>query len=304
MHHLTDAVRPRPLAPGDTIAIVSPASAVRPEYIDAARDVIAARGYTPLVMPHARGTHGSYSAPADDRFADLSAAFTDPAVRAILCSRGGYGTVHLLERLDRYYLEADPKWLIGFSDISALHALMHRHGIVSVHGSMCRALAEGHGDDEAAHRLFDILTGGSVSYSYTPHPLNRHGLSRGTLVGGNLAVLQALMTTRFDELREDTILLLEDIAEPIYKVERILWQLRLSGVLERLSGLVVGQFTDYKPDRNYDDMYSMIADMTAPYYYPVIYDAPHGHIPGNMPLLHGAVTLIDVRPDAATLTQY
>ena len=295
---------PRPLEPGDSIAIVSPASAVNPSYIDAACEAITARGWRPVVMPHARGTHGSYSATADERFDDLSAAFLDPRVRAILCSRGGYGAVQLLERLNRYYLESDPKWLIGFSDISALHALMSRHGIISVHGSMCRALADGGDSSEASGRLFDILTGAErLEYRLPTHPLNHRGQSNGTLRGGNLAVLQALIDTPYDDLQPDSFLLLEDIAEPIYNVERSMYQLRLSGRLERLSGLIIGQFTEYKPDRNYDDMYAMLADMTRDCRFPIVFGAPFGHVDGNMPLLHGAQTLLDVSGSGSTIIQ-
>lgn len=302
--------QPRPLQPGDTIAIVSPASAVNPQYIDDASRVIAAAGYKPLVMPHARGTAGSYSGSADERFDDLSAAFLNPSVRAILCSRGGYGAIHLLPRLDRYFLEADPKWLIGFSDISALHSLMRRHGIVSVHGSMAKGLARCIADDgtichdEPTRRLFDILGGcNELTYTLPPNPLNRCGETCATLVGGNLAVLQALIDTPYDELLADNILLIEDIAEPIYKVERILWQLHMSGRLEQLAGLIVGQFTEYRADRNHSDMYSMIAPLVTGYYYPVVFDAPFGHTDTNMPLLHGATTLLRVTPQSVTLRQ-
>lgn len=295
---------PRPLEPGDAVAIVSPASAVNPQYIDAAASVIEACGWQPIVMPHAKGISGTFSGTADERFADLSAAFLDPHVRAILCSRGGYGCVHLLDRLNRYYLESDPKWLIGFSDVSALHALMGRHGIISLHASMARGLADGRQHSEAAHRLSDILRSGHApEYRLPAHPLNHRGQSHGRLCGGNLAVLQALIDTPYDDLLPDSILLIEDIAEPIYKVERILCQLRLSGRLERLSGLLVGQFTEYRPDGNHADMYAMIAAATDGCEFPIAYNMPFGHIDGNMPLLHGAATLVDVTDQGVTIIQ-
>lgn len=291
---------PRPLHPGDTIAIVSPASIIDPALVNGAVGAISCRGYRATVAPHALGTAGSYSGTAADRLADLRSALADPAVRAILCSRGGYGCVHLLDGLAPYVDPADPKWIIGFSDVSALHALWHSRGIVSIHGSMAKHLANFPDSDPDNAALWDILEGGRPDYTWATGPRSRSGEATGTLVGGNLAVIAGLISTPYDLLRPGTILYIEDIAEPIYKVERILWQLRLSGVLPRLAGLIVGRFTEYRPDRNYSDIETMIADMTAPYDYPLTFGAPIGHVDHNIPLLHGAtvrfaVTAADTR---------
>ncbi|MDE7387078.1 MAG: LD-carboxypeptidase, partial [Muribaculaceae bacterium] len=284
--------RPKPLQPGDTIAILSPASAIDPALVRGAADTITALGYRPLVMPHALGRSGTYSASASERLADMTQALTDPSVRAILCSRGGYGAVHLLPALDG--LLTDPKWLIGFSDITALHALWARHGIVSIHSSMAKQLALGT-DTEPTLKLFDILTGGSHATTWTNRTtaINHSGTATGRLVGGNLAVLDALAATPYYTPRSGDILFIEDIAEPIYKVERILWRMRLSGLLDSLGGLIIGRFTEYNPDRNYDSMEAMIADMTSHATYPVAFDAPIGHIgPDNLPILHGAIATL------------
>lgn len=294
--------RPKPLQPGDTIAILSPASAIDPALVRGAADTITALGYRPLVMPHALGRSGTYSATATERLADMTRALTDPSVRAILCSRGGYGAVHLLPALDS--LLTDPKWLIGFSDITALHALWARHGIVSIHSSMAKQLALGT-DTEPTRRLFDILTGGSPATSWANNTaaINHPGTATGRLVGGNLAVLDALAATPYYTPRPGDILFIEDIAEPIYKIERILWRMRLSGLLDRLAGLIIGRFTEYNPDRNYDSMEAMIAGMTSHATYPVAFDAPIGHIgPDNLPILHGADATLTVTPTTATLT--
>ncbi|MDE6403145.1 MAG: LD-carboxypeptidase, partial [Muribaculaceae bacterium] len=278
--------RPKPLQPGDTIAILSPASAIDPALVRGAADTISALGYRPLVMPHALGRSGTYSATASERLADMTQALADPSVRAILCSRGGYGAVHLLPALDG--LLTDPKWLIGFSDITALHALWARHGIVSIHSSMAKQLALGT-YTEPTRRLFDILTGGSpaIRWANNTAATNHPGTATGRLVGGNLAVLDALAATPYYTPRPGDILFIEDIAEPIYKVERILWRMRLSGLLDSLGGLIIGRFTEYNPDRNYDSMEAMIADMTAHVSCPIAFDAPIGHTgPDNRPILH------------------
>ncbi len=290
--------RPQLLKPGDTVAILSPASAVDPALIDGAVKALQSRGFNTKVMAHATGRKGTYSASAGERLDDMRSALSDPAVKAILCSRGGYGAVDMLGRLI-----PKPVWLIGFSDISALHALWQSQGIMSIHGSMARHLAEFPADDPANQALFQILCHGTQpAYSFTTHPLSRQGSVRGQMIGGNLAVLAGLISTPYDMLKPGRILVIEDIAEPIYKVERILHQLRLNGVLENLSGLLVGQFTEYRGDSNYTDMERMIADMTAPYGYPVALGAPFGHVDGNLPFVEGAEVTLNISDSITTIT--
>lgn len=280
----SELIKPQALPHGSRVAIVSPASIIDPAYVEGAVTTLRSWGYEPVVSPHALGSCGSYSGTVQERVADLASALTDPTVRAVLCSRGGYGTVHLLEAISRLPLRDDPKWIIGFSDISALHALMASRGIASIHGSMCKHLALQPGGHPAT-ALRAILRGEYPSYDAPAHTLNRPGAATGRLVGGNMAVLGGLTGTPYDIFAPGTVLFIEDIAEPIYKVERLLYQLRLNGVLGSLAGIVVGRFTDYRPDRNYPDMYAMIADMTAPYGYPVAFDFPCGHTDDNMPLI-------------------
>ncbi|MDE6119401.1 MAG: LD-carboxypeptidase [Muribaculaceae bacterium] len=290
-------VVPAPLRPGDTVAILSPASAVDPLLIEGAANALARLGYRPRVMPHAAKKLGSYSAAEAERLADLRAAMADPDVKALLCSRGGYGAVHLLGQIT-----PRPVWLIGFSDISALHALWHTHGIASVHGSMARHLALFPPDDPANRALAEILaTGRQPAYEFDPHPLNRPGTVSGSLLGGNLAVLSGLLGTPMSLLKPDTIMVIEDIAEPIYKVERILHQLRLAGILPNLRGLIVGQFTEWEPDRNYSDMNAMIADMIAPYDYPAAFNVPFGHVDTNLPFIESSTVTLAVTPATVSL---
>lgn len=287
------AIFPRSLRPGDKIAICSPAGPANVENVDGAVDVLSAQGWKPVIMPHALGRYGAYSGSADERFDDLYHAFADPSVRAILCSRGGYGAVHNLDRLASLPLTGDPKWVIGFSDISALHALMASRDIASIHASMAGHIKLGPDDPDNA-ALFDILRGGRPAFSFPSHPFDRPGIAEGTLLGGNVAVLADLISTPFDILRPDTILFIEDVSEPIYKIERILYQLRLNGVLPSLRALIVGQFTDYRPGESYADMESMIRDMTAPYRYPVAFGAPIGHVDHNIPVIENARATLKV----------
>ncbi len=288
--------------PGDKIAILSPASIIKPDYVNGAMDVLTACGWKPYVCHHTLGQCGSYSGSIADRLSDLESALLDSSTRAILCSRGGYGVVHMLERLEQLPLTEDPKWVIGFSDISALHALFASKGIASIHASMTKHLALTGGNDPDSAALFDILKGGKPRYCFDSHQLNRHGRAQGRIIGGNLAVLTGLIGTPFDIFKgEGYILFIEDIAEPIYKVERILYQLRMSGVLQSLKGLIVGQFTEYSPDANYHDMETMILDMVSPYSYPVAFNVPIGHVDHNIPIIENADVLLEVTPENVTL---
>lgn len=295
---------PRPLRQGDKIVILSPAGIARPQNVYNAMDVLRSRGYNPSVSAHALGRWGTYSGTDSQRFTDLRDALLDPEVRLILCSRGGYGVVHLLDRLDTLPLRDTPKWVVGFSDISALHALLHRHGIASIHGPMAKHIAARNGEDEDSADLFNLLSGRPLYRAIDPHPFNRTGEAHGTLIGGNLAVLAGLIGTRFDMLRPDTVLFIEDVSEPVYKIERILYQLKLSGVLAGLRGLIVGQFTEYSPDADFSSMESMIRDMVSDYDYPVAYNVPLGHCPDNMPLMESMPVELSVDPSRVTIHQY
>ncbi len=290
-----DIIFPKPLKKGDKIAICSPASKIDPEIVEKAIPILESEGWRVEVMSHALGESGTYSGTDAERLSDLRTAILDPDVRAIICSRGGYGVVHLMDELNRLPLRDDPKWIAGFSDISALHALMAANGIASIHSSMCAAIKEGT-DNEDNKTLFGILRGERPVHIFDSHDYDRQGIATGHLQGGNLAVIADLINTPFDIIEPDTILFIEDVSEPVYKIERILYQLKLSGVLGKLKGLIVGQFTDYKPDSNYPNMETMIHDMTAEYDYPVAFNVPVGHVDHNIPLIESAPITLKVSP--------
>ncbi|HRF68687.1 MAG TPA: LD-carboxypeptidase [Muribaculum sp.] len=296
-------IYPAPLRDGDVIAVISPASIIEPDYVTGTVEVLRRHGWTPEVSRHALGRHGSYSGSVDERLADLNDAICDPAVRAILCSRGGYGTVHLLDRFPKKAFMSDPKWIIGFSDISALHAMASSMNVASIHSPMCKHLAADGGNDYCSQSLFSILRGERPEYTTATHPYNKTGETEGIVVGGNLAVLDALISTPYDIfVRSGSILFIEDIAEPIYKVERMLYRLKLSGIFDRINGLLVGRFTEYNADRNYKDMYDMIREMTSPLNIPVAFDFPVGHVDFNLPLIESAPARLIVDRDRVNLT--
>ena len=290
------------LKKGDKIAIVSPASAVKPEYIDGAVTILEEIGFVPVLGKHCRNSIGYYSGSVEERVSDFREALHNPEIKAILCGRGGYGTVHLSDFITLEELSNNPKWIIGFSDISVLHAMCYKAGIKSIHSSMAKHLALFGVDDICTKALFNLLSGKPQNYTIPSHSFNRNGIVTGEIVGGNLAVLSGLVGTKYDLLLPNKILFIEDISEPIYKVERILYNLRLSGVLPHLKGLIVGQFTDYRePDANGETMYGMISQMVAPYDYPVCFNFPVGHIDGNLPIIEGATAKLIVGETESTL---
>lgn len=298
---LMEVIYPEALKPGDKIAIIAPAGPISHAPVDSAAAVLTDLGYNPVIYPHTFGRHGNYSGTIAERWADLKSAFTDPEVRAILCARGGYGVVHNLDSLATLPLREDPKWVIGFSDISALHALMASRGIASVHASMAKAMALGP-DNEDNASLLAILRGEMPSYTFEANEYNQPGHAEGRLLGGNLAVIADLINTPFDIIHPGTILFIEDVSEPVYKLERIMYQLKLSGVLPNLKGLIIGQFTEYKHDELGRSTEDMIHEMVGEYSYPVAFGVPVGHVDHNIPLIESATAVLDVSADGATLT--
>ncbi len=304
---------PPSLQRGDTIALISPASSQRTETIDSAIEVLRTWGLEAECLPHAKGRNfGSYPATDEERLADLVEAFSNPKYKAIMCTRGGYGCNHLIEHVDRRIIANNPKWLIGYSDISALHALMRTAGVASIHGPMTSHIANEPDSDQTVQYMKQILFEGlPVEYHSAPAPYDHFGTATGRLIGGNLMVLNGLAGTKFDMLDagkdEPVILFIEDISEKIYAIERVLIRLHLSGVLDRVQGIIVGQFTEYKHDDNFSSMESMIYTWLRRWGYyekenfPIAFDFPVGHVTKNFPMVEGAMSTLTVGYDGATL---
>lgn len=304
---------PSSLQKGDTIALISPASSQRSETIDSAIEVLRTWGLEAECLPHAKGRNfGSYPATDQERLADLIEAFSNPKYKAIMCTRGGYGCNHLIEHVDRRIIVHNPKWLIGYSDISALHALMRSAGVASIHGPMTSHIATEPDSDASVVYMKRILFDGlPLEYHSDPAPYDHFGKASGRLVGGNLMVLNGLSGSQFDMLeagsQEPVILFIEDISEKIYAIERVLIRLHLSGALDRVQGIIVGQFTDYTHDDNFSSMESMIYTWLRKWGYyekkdfPIAFNFPVGHVTKNYPLVEGAMSTLTVNYDGATL---
>ena len=283
------------------IRILSPASAIDLQWINQAKARLEQWGFRVSVAEHAYGHLGRFSATDEERLSDLNAAFADPAIDIILCSRGGYGLQRIL---DRIVLPNRPKdqWplVVGFSDVTALHALLSLHGVPSLHANMCKDISLLPDDDASLleERKFLTLSPHSLlPFSLSPFimplsHLNRSGEAKGPLIGGNLSVLYGLQGTPYglnniiNQCSEPPILFIEDICERHYHIDRMLHNLRMSGVFERISGLLVGQFTDCADDSSMGcTLMESIRQVVEPYAFPVLFDYPSGHISSNYPLL-------------------
>lgn len=294
---------------GDKVVILSPSSKIDKAFLKGAVKRLTSWGLRPVLARHAGSSHGTYAGTVGQRLEDLQAAMDDPDTRAILCSRGGYGAVHLVGKLDFSCFRESPKWLIGFSDITALHNLWQREGFASLHAPMARHLTVEPEDDFCTLALHDILTGaaatpaGCFGYTCEPHKLNRRGTAEGTLRGGNFAVFNGLRGTPYDIPADGTVLFIEDVGERPHAIERMMYNLKLGGVLERLSGLIIGQFTEYEEKKQLGkELYGALAELVKEYDYPVCFNFPVGHVPMNLPLINGAPVRLDVDRKGVKLT--
>lgn len=287
-------ISPPLLNKNDKAVIISPSGSIESSFIDGAKLVLESWGLNVIVSQYAREKNGRFCGTVEQRVEDLQGAMDDPDVKLIFCSRGGYGIVHLLDRLDFNEIKKYPKWLVGYSDITALHLAFMKNGILSAHAPMARHLAED-AQDTASLYLRRLLFEGIHEYSISSHPLNRIGIADGRLWGGNLAVLGGLIGTPFADVPDNSILFIEDIGEGAYKIDRMMWQLKLAGVLDRLSGLVVGQFADCEEDfLMYAPIYESIMNLVSGYNYPVVFDFPVGHVKENYPLVYSGKIRLEV----------
>ncbi len=297
-------VVPAPLGVGGRIAIVSPSGCVDPVLVDRGAEMLRGAGYDVVVGDHARGAHGRFSGTRTERLADLQAAFDDPSVRVVVCSRGGYGAVQLLRDLDLRGFMRSPKWVVGFSDITAIHALLGANGCASLHAPMLKHLVGRGWDDCCVRHLFEVLGGKGFDVACGWHPLDRPGEAEGVVTGGNLSVLAGLRGTGLDLLAEGAILFLEDVGERPYRIDRMLWNLELGGVFDRLAGLVVGQFTGYEDDLTMGcGVYDLVARMVAGRGYPVCFGFPVGHVDANEPVVCGVRARLSVGAGGVVLRQ-
>ena len=307
---MSNLIFPPHIQEGDRVIIVSPSSKIDKSFLKGAKKRLKSWGLEVVMAKHAGSAHGTYAGSIRQRLEDLQDAMDDEKAKVIFCSRGGYGAVHLVDKLDFSKFSEHPKWLIGFSDITALHSVFQQNGFASLHALMARHLTVEPEDDFCTLALKDILFGhlspetaetvetseDKFSYLCPAHKLNHKGKGRGILRGGNLSVFYGLRGTPYDIPAEGTILFIEDVSERPHAIERMMYNLKLGGVLEKLSGLIIGQFTEYEEDCSLGkELYAALADLVKEYDYPVCFNFPVGHVTHNLPLINGAKVELVVR---------
>lgn len=279
------------LKKGDTIGIVCPAGYMALDKVQTCITTLQEWGYNVKVGKTVGGDSQTYFSGTDEeRLTDFQQMLDDDEVKTILCGRGGYGMGRIIDKIDFKKFRKQPKWIVGYSDITVLHShLYSNYYISSLHAPMAGAFNEEGYKNEFVLSLKNVLQGKRIKYSCPAHEFNRKGEAVGELTGGNLALLAHLTGTNSDSKTKGRILFIEDVGEYSYNVDRMLHQLKRSGKLSRLAGLIVGGFTDMKDtERPFGKLvYEIIREVIKEYDYPVCFDFPVSHTDRNYALKVG-----------------
>lgn len=291
------------LNPGDTIAIVATARKIQEEQLLAATSQLTLWGFKVIHAPHLLAAENQFAGNDEQRAADLQWAISHPEVRAILCARGGYGTMRLMDKVDLHPLRKNPKLLCGFSDVTVLHSALTNLGLESLHCTMPLSWPEN--TPEAVESVRKVLLGERLYYEIPTHAMNRTGSVKGRLVGGNLSLLYALTGTPYQLETDQCILFIEDLDEYLYHVDRMMQNLKMSGLLHNLAGLIVGGMSAMRDNEIPFgcNALEIIRQAVKDFSYPVVFDFPAGHIPDNRALLMNAVYELDVSESRVKLMQ-
>ena len=284
------------LSPGDKIALLSPSYNTPRENIDSAAAIIRSWGFEPVIGPRVDNLYrGKYAGTPAERAEDLRWALRDPSIKAIICNRGGYGTIRLLDELTARDFSDNPKWLVGYSDITTLTEMETRAGVMSIHGAMGCSLLKYLGQDHTSTLMRDLLTGKIPEYTVDPHPQNIPGTATGILVGGNLCTFSPILGTWADATSgKDFILFIEEVEENMSHIDRLVNTLILNGVFDRCKGVILGSFTDCEANLEFDNVEQLLCSYLSRYGIPVCCGFPAGHDLVNLPLVMGASVTLSV----------
>lgn len=295
------------LVPGDTIGITCPAGYMAAAKAQTCIEVLQQWGYRVKVGSTLGSASDNYFSGTDEeRLQDFQDMLDDGSVKAILCGRGGYGMGRIIDRVSFKSFKKQPKWIIGFSDITVLHSHIYsNYGIASLHAPMAAAFNDEGYKNEYVQSLKQALEGKTARYQCDVHEFNHKGEAIGELVGGNLSLLAHLVGTPSDMKTRGRILFLEDVGEYKYNVDRMLYQLKRAGKLDKLAGLVVGGFTDTKDtERPFGKpVYDIIHDLVAEYDYPICFNFPVSHEKENYALKVGVGYKLKVGKTKVTLEE-
>lgn len=296
-------VQPTFLEEGDKVALVSPAYWVPQEALEQAAETIKSWGLQPVIGPHTNSLNvDAYAGTADERAGDLIWALEDDTIKAVICSRGGYGTIHLLNRIPQEYYQQHPKWFIGHGDITTLLYTIVGAGVMCIHGPMAFQIASC--QEPASSITRNILFGTVPQYKIQGSPYNRLGRAEGILVGGNLSSYSSIAGTKYRlPPKQDIILFIEEVEEPLHNIDRLFYMLRLQFDFERVTGIIFGTFNSIKYDLQYGSVEQMLIAHLHDYDIPVCCGFPVGSN-SCIPLIEGAPCSLDVTTERAVLTYY
>lgn len=298
-------ILPKSLTKGDKIAIISPAGAVEASQLEKGIEMIRNKGYEPVLGEHLYSSFSNgytYAGTELERIKDINWAFNDNEIAAVWASRGGYGCQHLLESIDLKNFSENPKWYIGYSDNTVIQSYLLKKGFASIHGQTVKTSSFGV-TEESYELIFDILEGKIPDYSLEPHDFNKMGSCEGQLVGGNLALIYALLGTDYSFKFKNRILFIEDIDENFYALDRMMMSLKLAGVFKKIKGLIIGGMTNMGNEKentayneSFDNFaYQLISERISKYDFPTVFGFPNGHIKDNRPLIIGGHVKLEVK---------
>ena len=295
---------PKSLKRGDKIAIISPAGSVEETQLEKTLTLIKNKGYESIIGEnlYTKYQNGySYAGTEEQRIKDINWALNNPEISAVWTSRGGYGCQHLIEHLDLKEFKKNPKWYIGYSDNTVIQSYLLKKGFASIHGQTIKTSSFGV-IEESYDLTFDILKGKFPNYKIESTENNRVGEVSGILVGGNLALIYALLGTKYSFDFQDKILFIEDIGENFYAMDRMIMSLELAGVFKKIKGLIVGGMTNMGKEgdnKSYDESFDpfinqQIANRVSNYDFPTAFNFPNGHIFDNRPLIIGSEIIMKI----------
>ncbi|MGE5383795.1 MAG: S66 peptidase family protein [Omnitrophica WOR_2 bacterium] len=295
-------ITPPFLKQGDTIAIASPARKISLEELKPAISMFEAWGLNVHISPELFSIDNQFAGTDYERCKYLQQLLDNPEIKAIVCARGGYGTMRIIDNIDFTLFKSSPKWIIGYSDITVLHSHIQKHcEIETLHATMpVNLLTESLDNNIAFENLRKCLFGETPHYKIKGSIYNRKGNAKGVLTGGNLSILYSLIGSSSDVDLDGKILFIEDVDEYLYHIDRMMISLKRSGKLDSLAGLIVGSFKDMHDNETPfgSSVEEIIQNAVKEYKYPVIFGFPAGHIPLNQPLIFGREITLEVNEDS------
>jgi len=293
---------PKFLSKGDPIHILAPAKRVDAASVHLAADVLETAGYRVSISKHCLGEHHYFSGSIEERLSDLQEAINNQEIRAIICARGGYGCVQLVDRLDWTAFQKQPKWIIGFSDVTVLHSRIQSMGISSIHGTMPLNFKDH--TQAARETLIQAISGQLHTITATASKNNQTGSASGLVMGGNLTIIASLIGTNDQPHFQDSLLFVEEVGEPLYSVDRMFYSLKKAGILKNIKGLIVGGMTSMKDSEipYGKTLEEIITRHTADLNIPVAFNIPAGHIDDNQAILLGTKATLEVTEVSTALT--